>query len=238
MTSLTVLDFSGKNIRFERRGDRVWVSLTDMAKATGKQVGHWNVLDSTIEYVAKFESIIGIPIMTSSPGGSPETTGTWAIEEVAIKFAMWCNVEFEIWVTQQIRTLMTEGTVSIAPAAQPEPAKLGSSVAATISMLSPLKMLLSSAPDALVDGFLLNQVQVYHPEILEIKLITLPTGGGILADQPLYFAADGTLAITIASALLKMLAMLFVPARSGCIPFLGVVVFLLWFWCWHTGIFE
>jgi hypothetical protein len=174
MTSLTVLDFSGKNIRFERRGDRAWVSLTDMAKATGKQVGHWNALDSTIEYVAKFESIIGIPIITSSPGGSPETTGTWAIEEVAIKFAMWCNVEFEIWVTQQIRTLMAEGAVSIAPAAQPEPAKLGSSVAATVSMLSPLKMLLSSVPESLVDGFLLNQVQVYHPEIKDT--IKPPTG--------------------------------------------------------------
>lgn len=45
MESLTVLDFSGKNIRFERRGDQVWVSLTDMAKATEKKV---NELDSRI----------------------------------------------------------------------------------------------------------------------------------------------------------------------------------------------
>ena len=165
MTSLTVLDFSGKNIRFERRGDRVWVSLTDMAKATGKLVGHWNALDSTIEYVAKFESIIGIPIMTSSPGGSPETTGTWAIEEVAIKFAMWCNIEFEIWVTQQIRTLMTEGVVSIAPVAHPEPAKLGSSVEATAAALNPLRLFLTTVPESLVEGFLLNQLQVHHPEI-------------------------------------------------------------------------
>jgi hypothetical protein len=32
-------------------------------------------------------------------------------------------------------------------------------------MLSPLKQLLSSVPEALVDGFLLNQVQIYHPEL-------------------------------------------------------------------------
>ena len=55
MESLTVLDFSGKNIRFERRGDRVWVSLTDMAKATGKQVGHWNSLGSTVEFLGEVE---------------------------------------------------------------------------------------------------------------------------------------------------------------------------------------
>ena len=67
--------------------------------------------------------------------------------------------------------------LAIAPAAQPEPAKLGSSVAATISMLSPLKMLLSSVPDALVDGFLLNQVQVYHPEIKD----TINAAHGLLA---------------------------------------------------------
>ena len=110
-------------------------------------------------------------------GGTPEMQGIWAIEEVAIDFAAWCSVGFRIWVSQQIRTLMTEGTVSIAPAAQPEPAKLGLSVAATISMLSPLKMLLSSVPDALVDGFLLNQVQVYHPEIKD----TINAAHGLLA---------------------------------------------------------
>ena len=92
MESLTVLDFAGKNIRFERRGDRVWVSLTDMAKATGKQVGHWTRLDGTIEYLTKLESVLQIRITETAQGGIPEAQGTWAVEEVAIKFAMWCNV--------------------------------------------------------------------------------------------------------------------------------------------------
>jgi len=165
MESLTVLDFTGKNIRFERRGDRVWVSLTDMAKATGKQVGHWTRLDGTVEYLDKLESVLQIRITETVQGGIPEAQGTWAVEEVAIKFAMWCNVEFEIWVTQQIRTLITEGVVEIAPAPQQEPKKLGASVAETTAMLSPLKMLLSSVPEALVDGFLLNQLQIHHPEL-------------------------------------------------------------------------
>ena len=50
MNNLTVLDFAGKGIRFERRGDRVWVSLTDMAQATGKLVGGWNRLEALWEF--------------------------------------------------------------------------------------------------------------------------------------------------------------------------------------------
>ena len=114
MSNLTVLAFGDKGIRFERRDDRIWVSLTDMAKVTGKRVNDWTRLDSTIEYLTEFETITGIPVMVSNVGGTPETTGTWAIEEVAIDFASWCNVGFRIWVAKQIRTLITEGSVNFA----------------------------------------------------------------------------------------------------------------------------
>jgi hypothetical protein len=62
MKSLTVLDFAGKNIRFERRSDRVWVSLTDMAKAAGKQVNDYTRSKSATEFLAEFESVTGIPV--------------------------------------------------------------------------------------------------------------------------------------------------------------------------------
>jgi hypothetical protein len=84
MESLTVLDFAGKNIRFERRGDRMWVSLTDMAKATGKQVNDYTRSKSATEFLTEFESITGNPVMLSNVGGAVETTGTWAVEEIAI----------------------------------------------------------------------------------------------------------------------------------------------------------
>jgi len=63
-------------------------------------------------------SITGIPVIDSKVGGQgipADERGTWAIEEVAIDFAAWCNVKFRVWVSQQIKTLMTTGTVSIAP---------------------------------------------------------------------------------------------------------------------------
>ncbi len=112
---MTDLDFGGKKIRFEKRGDRVWVSLSDMAAATGKKVNDYTRLVATVEFLAEFKSITGIPVMVSNVGGAVETTGTWAIEEVAIDFAAWCNVKFRVWVSQQIKALMTTGTVSIAP---------------------------------------------------------------------------------------------------------------------------
>lgn len=62
-----------------------------MAKATGKQVGHWNALSGTAEYLTKLESIIGMAGIQSNQGGTPETTGTWAVKEVAIEFDRWLS---------------------------------------------------------------------------------------------------------------------------------------------------
>ena len=119
MTGITGLDFNGKKIRFEMRGDRVWVSLTDMAKATGKRVNNYLRMATTIEFLTEIGESARISadeiIETNESKGTNEQRGTWAIEEVAIDFAAWCNVKFRVWVAQQIRTLMTTGTVSIAP---------------------------------------------------------------------------------------------------------------------------
>jgi len=112
---MTDLDFGGKKIRFEKRGDRVWVSLSDMAKATGKKVNDYTRLGATVEFLAEMESVTGFPVTETVQGGIPASQGTWAIEEVAIDFAAWCNVKFRVWVSQQIKALMTTGTVSIAP---------------------------------------------------------------------------------------------------------------------------
>jgi hypothetical protein len=115
MTSLTVFDFGSQGIRFEQSGDRVWVCLTDMAKANGKLVADWARLKSTQEYLIKLQSVMGIPITETTQGGIPELQGTWAIDEVAIDFAAWCSVDFRIWVNQQIKTLMTTGKVELKP---------------------------------------------------------------------------------------------------------------------------
>jgi hypothetical protein len=120
MSNLSVFDFNSNNIRFENREGRVWVCLTDMAKASGKRINDWNRLNATTEFLTEFEGIAGIPVMVSNVGGLPATTGTWAIEEVALEFAGWCSVKFKIWMLQQIKTLVTTGTVSLHHVEQPK----------------------------------------------------------------------------------------------------------------------
>jgi len=108
--------FNGQAIRMEKREDgHIRVCITDMARANGKRVSHWNELRTTKEFIPALESVIGITAMETVQGGQPEKQGTWAIEEVAIDFAGWCSVSFKIWMLDKIKTLMKEGSVSLNP---------------------------------------------------------------------------------------------------------------------------
>jgi len=109
-------EFNSQVIRMEKRANNlIWVCLTDMAKASNKKVNDWTRLKSTEEFLTAFEVNTGFPVMESNVGGSPETTGTWGLEEVALDFAGWCSVSFKIWMLDKIKTLMKEGSVSLYP---------------------------------------------------------------------------------------------------------------------------
>ena len=69
MSNVTVFDFGSQGIRFEQRGDRVWVCLTDMAKANGKQVNDFTRLSSTTEFIERYEKHTGIPVLSSNTDG-------------------------------------------------------------------------------------------------------------------------------------------------------------------------
>jgi hypothetical protein len=66
-------------------------------------------------FLTALEHSLTSEVMVNNIGGTTETTGTWAIEEVAIEFAGWCSVQFKIWTLTQIKTLITEGSVSLKP---------------------------------------------------------------------------------------------------------------------------
>jgi hypothetical protein len=119
MSNLSVFDFNSNNIRFENREGRVWVSLTDMAKASGKRIDNWKRLQATTEFLTELENSLTSEVVLSIEGNTA-FTGTWAIEEVALEFAGWCSVKFKIWMLQQIKTLVTTGTVSLPQVEQPK----------------------------------------------------------------------------------------------------------------------
>ena len=111
-----IKSWNDRNIRI--RSDR-YVSLTDMAQATGKQFGHWNNLKSTKSYLKALESVIQIAItdlVQVIQGGDPQNQGTWGHPKVAIRFAQWCSDEFAVQVDIWTDELMTTGKVELAPA--------------------------------------------------------------------------------------------------------------------------
>lgn len=164
MSSLTVFDFNAQGIRFENREGRVWVCLTDMAKACNKKVNDWNRLSSTTEFLKEFEGITGISVIQSRVGNIPEAErGTWAIEEVAIEFAGWCSVSFKIWMIQQIKTLMTEGTVSLSPATPTDNRAMLKSV--LDDMWADIKQSYPEINKRLIDGAKLNGYGRLFPEL-------------------------------------------------------------------------
>ncbi len=72
-----IKSWNGRVVRI--REDR-YVSLTDMAQACGKKLGHWNELKSSKSYLEALSSVIGIPateLVQINQGGTPDEQGTW-----------------------------------------------------------------------------------------------------------------------------------------------------------------
>lgn len=115
---LQIFERNGQTIRFRPDG---WGNLTDMAKATGKQVKHWNENKSTFAYLKALSSAVGIPtteLIEVIQGGVPEDQGTWAHPKVCIRFAQWCSPEFAVWVDMKIDELLRNGVTTLFSAPQ------------------------------------------------------------------------------------------------------------------------
>lgn len=108
-----IRSWNGRTIRI--RKDR-YVSLTDMAQATGKQFGHWHDTKSAKSYLETLSAAIGLPItelVQSKRGGIPDDQGTWGHPKVSLRFAQWCNDKFAVQVDFWIDELLTTGSVSL-----------------------------------------------------------------------------------------------------------------------------
>ena len=64
--------------------------------------------------MVEYSSVTGIPateLLIIKQGGTEQ--GTWASQDIALEFARWCSPKFAVWCNQQIKELLTKGTVSI-----------------------------------------------------------------------------------------------------------------------------
>jgi hypothetical protein len=108
MANLILREWNERRIRI--REDR-YVSLTDMAKASGKQFKRWYGLESSKLYLEKLSVKVGkTDLIESKPG---KNGGTWGHPKVALRFAQWCSEDFAIQVDCWIDELLTNGSVSL-----------------------------------------------------------------------------------------------------------------------------
>ena len=69
---------------------------------------------ATTDFLVEYSSVTGIPateLLIIKQGGTEQ--GTWASQDIALEFARWCSPKFAVWCNQQIKELLTKGTVSI-----------------------------------------------------------------------------------------------------------------------------
>lgn len=90
-----------------------YVSLNDIAKPFGKRIDNWMRLNSTTLILSEFTKDPcyngNPPIKTKEGRGG----GTFAHPDIAIQFAQWCSPGFALWVSRQIRHLLTYGEVNV-----------------------------------------------------------------------------------------------------------------------------
>lgn len=89
------------------------ISLTQMAKASGRRYNDWFRIDSTQAYLKALNLIVGLPvieIIESEPG---RYGGSWGHPLVAINFAQWCSPDIAVQVSKWVWELSATGKVEL-----------------------------------------------------------------------------------------------------------------------------
>ncbi len=118
--SITVALHQLGSVEFLRSG--AYCNLKDIAKPFGKRVNNWIRLKSTQALFEAFRQDVSYgsaepfydrELRSESTGRFVSGGGTFAHPDIAIQFAQWCSPAFGLWVSRQIRHLITYGEVNI-----------------------------------------------------------------------------------------------------------------------------
>lgn len=109
-TRIIPFDYQGQAVTFNADG---WINATIAAARFDKAPNDWLRLSSTEEYIEKLASRINesntgksrITLVTTRRGNTANS-GTWLHPKLAVKFARWLSVDFEIWCDEQIDALV------------------------------------------------------------------------------------------------------------------------------------
>ncbi|MCS4261681.1 KilA domain-containing protein [Pseudomonas protegens] len=109
-TRIIPFDYQGQAVTFNADG---WINATIAAARFDKAPNDWLRLGSTEEYIEKLASRMSqsntgksrITLVTTRRGNTANS-GTWLHSKLAVKFARWLSVDFEIWCDEQIDALV------------------------------------------------------------------------------------------------------------------------------------
>ena len=98
------LDYEGQAVRFNGDG---WINATEAATRFGKEPHEWLRLPDTERYLDGLKRRYGeIPYVKTSRARADRGGGTWLHPKLAVKFARWLSVDFEIWCDEQVDALL------------------------------------------------------------------------------------------------------------------------------------
>lgn len=97
-------DYEGQAVRFNADG---WINATEAAARFSKEPAQWLRLPDAIRYLEGLERTYGkITYVKTSRARADRGGGTWLHPKLAVKFARWLDVDFEIWCDEQIDGLL------------------------------------------------------------------------------------------------------------------------------------
>src|SRR5574344_1853621 len=113
--NIVVREYLGSSIEFKMIDGVVYANATSMCKAFNKVPKDWLRTEQTKRYISALEQKADMPneLIIVSKGGNVEESGTWIYEKLVLKLAQWLDVNFELWMDEQIATLLREGSVSL-----------------------------------------------------------------------------------------------------------------------------
>lgn len=120
MSKITQFDYEGHNITFEFSDGQKMINATEMAKPFGKPVGNFLRLQSTKDYIVALKvryshlnNEKSKEVIRVVQAGDAKLQGTWMNEKLALKFAAWLSVDFELWVYDRIEELLKTGKTEL-----------------------------------------------------------------------------------------------------------------------------
>lgn len=104
MNNAIQLSYEGSPVRLRADG---WVNATDAAARFNKEPAQWLRLPDATRYLKGLERTYGkITYVKTSRARADRGGGTWIHPRLAVKFARWLSVDFEIWCDAQIDGLL------------------------------------------------------------------------------------------------------------------------------------